>query len=412
MKNNVRHSILILILLVFAGMGTRTVSAEPPEDHIEADMILMDDYGNILSHYTRETFQIRGGSFIYNDPPMVEGMSFDTANILELVTEKGSRFRVNYFYTREGEGEDQPLPEPLPLADMPKKGAGIEERLVWVSWTDENMRELSGSTSETYDYYWDAYELPAPRELPGYGYLKLATGQNSVDGEEVPHFAYVYKKGARDEAAPSLLFGHLLEDGRIRTVKAEPFPVPPETPEPEPSPADPVTKPLPEPSPAEPVTKPEPDAVPDEPAEPLPDPATVPGKDNEGDKEPVTEPDPPLPPDEAPAAEPGSRTKPQSGQTPETQTQTKPDQTPLPATVPGQSAANPDEPGGITVPGGDTTKPSEVVDADESRDPADADDRKADAEDLSEGSGSSGVLILSGLVIAGAILLLLKFKKN
>ncbi len=379
MKNTLRQSISILILLTFAGLWPRVALAEP-SGLLEADMILMDDYGNILSHYTRETFQIQDGSFIYNDPPPVAGMSFATANILELITEKGSRYRVNYFYTNEGNGADEPVPDPFPMSLMPKKGAGIEERAVWVSWTDENMRELKESTSATFDYYWDAYEIPEPQEMPGYGYLKLATGWRSAEGEEVPHFVFVYKKGTPDEAWPSLLFGHLLEAGRIRTVKAEPQPDPTDPP----APGDPA-EPAP---PPDPVTSPVP--------EPVPEPDPGPGKDNgtQGEAEPQASDDDP-PPVPVPATKPRPEDSPGPG------TEPRPPETPRPTTVPARTApAGP----GSSAPGKEATRPQpEPAYEEPGDDQGDPQQGSKDSPGLSEGSVMTGALIFLGLGLAGAV---------
>lgn len=380
MKSVRKITILLLTLLILGGVGIGTALAASPGEKLEADMILMDEYGNILSHYTREAFQIIDGSVVYKTPPRVEGMSFDTANILELVTDKGSRFRVNYFYTNDRDGGDQPLPDPVPLSEMPQKGTDIEEHRVWISWTDENMRELSESTLSTFDYYWEAYEIPKPRELTGYGYLKLATGHYSLDGEEIPHFAFIYKKGASDEGAPSLLFGHLLEAGRITTIKPETVPDPGVTTPGGSSQPDSGVKP----SPTEPDTRPqtvptEPDTRPQTVPEPLPE-----TKPSQG------EPDPLGP----------------SLTTPETDTGSEEEPEPLPD-LPG----TPDDFAGTTVPGLDTTRASILTDGAEDGGRTDAVSEGASGAREPQDFGLAGVLIISGLAMAGAILLMMKHKR-
>ena len=371
-------------------MDTSVVRAEISGDHVEADMVIMDDHGNILSHYTRESFSIRDGYFFYNEPPAIEGMVFDTANILELVTEKGPRFRASYFYSSEGM-EDQPLPEPFPTAEMPKKGADIEERTVWVSWTDEKRRELSESVELTYDFYWDAYEIPEPKELTGYGYQKIQTGSYLLSGSEVPHFVFEYKKGSTNQAAPSLLFGHLLEVGRIRTIKAESvLPEPPKE-EPGPEPADPGESTDPEPGM-------EPDTSPDIPVTgTVPHPATtpeaIPGRDEDSQQEPGR--DPPSSPDPEPGKKPvltkpptTRDTKPAFTQPPVPPDKSKPDewQEEIPST--GSSSGQ-----GKTNAGNDTEGPGA-------------------SDDARDTSGGSGAMILTGLVFTGASLLLLRVLKK
>lgn len=214
------RSLDILLLLLALVFGSAVPAAKTLDHSLTAHMILMDEYGEPLSHYSLETFRIEDSTLIYNDPPLVLGYHFVTVNILELVTEEGSSYRVTYYYSSE-EGEDEPIPKPLPLAELPKKSAPREERRVWLSWTDASLRELRDSASATFTYSWDAFEIPPAEKIPGYSYQSLATGYRTLDGKAVPHFVYIYGKGGEDQVTPSLLFGHLIEERPIRTIKAE-----------------------------------------------------------------------------------------------------------------------------------------------------------------------------------------------
>lgn len=211
---------LFLVLIMSLTLNTQIIYAQKPDQTIEVNMSIMDDFGNILVDYTKETFEIKDDHFVYRQPPVIDRYTFATANVLKLVNDNGETYRVNYFYTLDTT-EVQDLPEPLPLSEMPMKNAPFETIKVSVSWTDESMRELTETKIHQLNYFWDAYEIPRPMELTGYGFMRLETGHKVVTGERIPQLVYVYQRRGEDEVAPSLKFAHLFGDKSISTIKAE-----------------------------------------------------------------------------------------------------------------------------------------------------------------------------------------------
>ena len=249
MKKNVKHLKFILYFLILGlTLNLGAVYADTADGTIEADMGIMDDFGNVLYDYTKQTFEIRNDYFIYRKPPVLDRYTFATANVLKLETDKGVTYRVNYFYTLDS---NQPgdLPESFPMSQMPMKKTAIEEKDVMMSWTDESMRELTDSKSVKLDYYWDTFDLKTPKEISGYGFQKIVTGTKTVNGEKMPQIVYVYKRDARDQVAPSLIFGHLIGEAPVSTLKPEVVPSQPST---KPQTVPKVTKPS-----APPSTKPD-----------------------------------------------------------------------------------------------------------------------------------------------------------
>ncbi|WFF71958.1 hypothetical protein [Proteiniclasticum sp. QWL-01] len=239
MKKHVPYSLIIMVLLVTMLLPTASLAAQS-DDQIKVEVCLMDDYGNVLKDYTTKYFQISNGRFVYRKAPLVSGYVFATANVLKLETEKGHTYRVQYFYTLESQ-EPAPLPEPVPMAEMPLKRTPLEERIVWVSWTDSTMKELRDSKTQSWDFFWEAYDIPAPAKLAGYGFQQLLTGEKTYKGRKVPHFVFVYEKAEASEPAPSLIFDHLIESRTIRTLQAEPNP-------PEPNSSGAATRPMTQPA--------------------------------------------------------------------------------------------------------------------------------------------------------------------
>lgn len=239
----------LLFLIVGLTLNPAMGYAQKTQGTIEADMGIMDDFGNILADYTKEEFVIRDGLFIYREPPLIDRYTFATANVLKIETDKGATYRVNYFYTLDST-EPGLLPEPFPLVEMPMKKAPIEKVKFQVAWTDESMRELAGSEVRTLDYFWDAYVIPLPKLLKGYGFMRLETGRKLVDGVEIPQLVYIYKKDSLSVKPVSLIFGHLLGERTIATIKPENPPNPSTSPA-----APPQTKPVTKPQ-TKPVTKP------------------------------------------------------------------------------------------------------------------------------------------------------------
>lgn len=230
MKKHVPYSLIIIMVLLVTMLLPTASLAAPSDDQIKVEVCLMDDYGNVLKDYTTKYFQISNGRFVYRKAPLVSGYVFATANVLKLETEKGDTYRVQYFYTLES-NEPAPLPEPVPMDEMPLKRTPLEERIVWVSWTDSTMKELRDSKTQSWDFFWEAYDIPAPAKLAGYGFQQLLTGEKTYKGRKVPHFVFVYEKAEASEPTPSLIFDHLIESRTIRTIQAEPSP-----PEPKPDP--------------------------------------------------------------------------------------------------------------------------------------------------------------------------------
>lgn len=195
-------SVLLLVLLT----GPRAVHAQQAGT-IKAEVGLMDDYGEILEDYVTRDFKVEGDRFFYRKAPEVEGYVFATANVLRLDNEKGSTYRVHYFYTLDAE-EPSPLPEPVPMAEMPAKGAPIEQRKVWVSWTDQDLKELAESKEQTWDFFWETYVVSRPIPMDGFAFQRLETGVKTADGSKMPHFVYVYRQDRARKTAPSLIFEH------------------------------------------------------------------------------------------------------------------------------------------------------------------------------------------------------------
>lgn len=216
MKKSGISIVFAVLLLIWLGIPTAVFAQQ--NGILKAEVCLMDDYGEVLQDYRTRDFQVENGRFVYRQPPQVEGYTFATANVLQLENEKGSTYRVHYFYTLD-DMEPGVLPDPVPLEDMPVKRAPLEQRTVWVSFVDEDLKELTASEERSWDFFWETYELDAPMKIQGYGFQRLETGLRTLQAEELPHFVYVYRKDRSQKAAPSLLFEHRIKD-RILPVKS------------------------------------------------------------------------------------------------------------------------------------------------------------------------------------------------
>lgn len=247
MKRTIKSGVLLFLgLIISLTLNFGIAYAQKPDRTIEVNMGIMDDFGNILVDYSKETFEIKDDHFVYRKPPLIDRYTFATANVLKLVTDNGETFRVNYFYTLDST-EAGDLPEPLLWSEMPMKKAPIEKIKVAVSWTDESMREISNTKIMKLNYFWDAFEIPSPKQLAEYGFLRLETGRKMVAGESMFQLVYIYKRRGSDEKAPSLIFAHLFGNQLIKTIKPEYLP---------PQSTAPVTKADPKPS-TSPIPKPD-----------------------------------------------------------------------------------------------------------------------------------------------------------
>lgn len=278
--------IIIVMILISFSWGAQNVQAQPVNE-LTADVALMDDYGNLLVDYRPQVFKVENNRMIYKSPPELEGYTFATVNVLKLELDKEASYRVNYFYTQDDIPQGE-LPDPVPLNEMPTKRTTLEIEDVWISWTDESMKELSDSEIRELDYFWETYRVPEPKELRGYHFNRIETGMRSLDGVKIPHFVYIYSREETEASAPSLIFYHLIENRSLRTIRREvstqPRETKPET-QPETKPeTQPETKPetQPETKPeTQPETKPESEAEIEPETKPKTDSVTNPGNNPE-----------------------------------------------------------------------------------------------------------------------------------
>ena len=214
-----KNGIIIIMILISFSWGGQNVQAQPGNE-LTADVAFMDDYGNLLVDYRPQTFQVENNRMAYNSPPELEGYTFATVNVLKLELDNEASYRVNYFYTQDDIPQGE-LPDPVPLNEMPTKRTTLEIEDVWISWTDESMKELSDSETRELDYFWETYRIPEPKALRGYHFNRIETGMKSLDGVKIPHFVYIYSREETEASAPSLIFYHLIENRSLRTIRRE-----------------------------------------------------------------------------------------------------------------------------------------------------------------------------------------------